>query len=82
MSKNIKKTGECCGMTELCSFCDESFPHFFALKNTLSTSLNIVFLSLGKVYFVIIFVFDAHFLPINYTEDSTASPSFSMSFKH
>ena len=39
-------------MTELYSFCGESFQHFSGLENMLSTSLNIEFSPHGKVYFV------------------------------
>ena len=52
-SKNGENRSLWRAMTELCSFCGESFQHFFGLGNTFSTSLNIVFSARGKVYFTL-----------------------------
>lgn len=50
-SKNRENRSIWRAMTESCSFCGESFQHFFGLGNMFSTSLNIVFSARGKVYF-------------------------------
>ena len=44
-------------ITELCRFCIESFPHFLSNTKTLSTLVNTLQRSCGKVYFCIFLLY-------------------------